>query len=458
MNQPPSPQGPPLHHPRPGTPSHVNAEHRYYEVPRMFDTRARSASGLTGLRHPQPPVAPPTSAQPPSAWATQQRRVQELAAAPPRLDVLTFVGWGAVAFLLIALMGAFALLFSSFDPGPVFAYTMIAAVSLVTIIGVMLLADRWHPQPIYIVVIAVLWGAAIATSISAVINAAAGFVLSNILQDPLLAVLATTAGTVPLVEEITKGLGVLLIFLAFRKHFNGPLDGIIIGALVGAGFAFTENILYYVNASEAAGVSGALLLAFFRGGLGIFGHSIYTSLTGLVIGLVARRFGSIAATLSFVVAVIPGILLHALWNFGATMLPLLGDPYSPSWSLTSLGLLYGSMLILVAVWIALIIVVVFEETKMTRARLGEYANKGWLTHEEVTMLGTWKGRREGKRWARGFGGARVMKRFIRDAADLAFTRQRLTADGGTTRALAEEQRLLNNLTKDRHELVSMAAR
>ena len=49
----------------------------------------------------------------------------------------------------------------------------------------------------------------------------------------------------PLVEEVAKGLGVLLIYAFSRAHFDGPVDGLVYAATVAAGFAFTENILYF---------------------------------------------------------------------------------------------------------------------------------------------------------------------------------------------------------------------
>ena len=49
----------------------------------------------------------------------------------------------------------------------------------------------------------------------------------------------------PIVEEVAKGLGLLLIFVTARRAFDGPVDGVVYGALIGAGFAFTENIQYF---------------------------------------------------------------------------------------------------------------------------------------------------------------------------------------------------------------------
>src|SRR5690625_6120032 len=76
--------------------------------------------------------------------------------------------------------------------------------------------------------------------------------------------------------------------LLARRYFNGPLDGLIYGALIGGGFAFTENIIYYSRQLESFGVGGMVVLVIIRGVLNIFGHAIYTSMTGVLMALVAR--------------------------------------------------------------------------------------------------------------------------------------------------------------------------
>ena len=103
-----------------------------------------------------------------------------------------------------------------------------------------------------------------------------------------------------------------------------------------------------------------------------------------------------------------------------------------------------------------IVVLIWDESRLTRVRLGDYANQGWLTHEEVDMLATWKGRREGKRWAAQIGAKPVMKRFIRESADLASIRQRLLADGANPKVVQIERNLLQRLTSNRQELLSHA--
>lgn len=418
-----------------------------YDMPRMFDTRTRRASGLTGLRFPQPAVQHPQQAQPESAWATQQRRIDHIHQERTPLPWTMIIGWAATGFLLIGLLGMFALVAIQYGVAATVVYGIFALGSLVTIMLTMLIADRWHPMPLYVSLVAVLWGAVFAAAASMVVNTLSGIIAYDLTGDAAFANFVSAVISAPFIEELTKGLGVLAIFLVFRRHFNGPLDGLIIGALVGGGFAFVENITYYVRVAAEGGFQAAGVLIVLRGVIGIFGHCVYTSLTGMILGLVSRRFGVIAAVLSFLVAPLPGMALHALWNLSAGLVS----------SLVHMVLLFGGELLLFAVWLTLIALLMVNESRMTRARLGEYANAGWLTHDEVAMLATWKGRREGRSWARSIGAKKPMKRFIHEAAELAFTRQRLMANGGSPRALKDEQDLLKRLHHNRGAMLAAAS-
>ena len=79
-----------------------------------------------------------------------------------------------------------------------------------------------------------------------------------------------------------------------------------------------------------------------------------------------------------------------------------------------------------ASFVTFIGILVWDEARLTRVRLGDYVNMGWLTHEEVDMLATSRGRRAGIAWARTLPGDRVrhMKDFIADSTALAAARQR----------------------------------
>jgi len=94
-----------------------------------------------------------------------------------------------------------------------------------------------------------------------------------------------------------------------------------------------------------------------------------------------------------------------------------------------------------------------EESRLTRARLDEYAATGWFTPEEVRMLATGPGRRAGLAWAARLPGDRRarMRTFIREATALAAARQRLVS-GRDPKAAVEERTLLTRVVAARQAL------
>ncbi len=102
----------------------------------------------------------------------------------------------------------------------------------------------------------------------------------------------------PLNEELLKLCGVIMIILAAPLIIQGPLDGMIFGALVGLGFQATENVTYGLNSIELSGATNparAVLDSFIiRVGLTALGsHWTMTAIAGAGAGyLVARRRGA----------------------------------------------------------------------------------------------------------------------------------------------------------------------
>ena len=92
----------------------------------------------------------------------------------------------------------------------------------------------------------------------------------------------------PPVEEILKGLAVLLVYLIFRSEFDSVLDGIVYAGITALGFAATENTYYiYTYGYQENGYEGFLWLVFVRVILVGWQHPFYTSFIG--IGLAIAR-------------------------------------------------------------------------------------------------------------------------------------------------------------------------
>ena len=342
------------------------------------------------------------------------------APAHPHRSTLVWL-FGVLTFVLVALVGYFLTALG----GAASAVGLVLALVPLTIVFVGIhLIDRWEPEPRGLIAFALAWGAIAAVGLTLLVDLALTRVL-GLRPDAV-----TTVIQAPIVEEITKGLGVLLIFITARRAFDGPVDGVVYGALVGAGFAFTENVQYFAVSLIEGG--GADLTATFlvRGFLSPFAHVMFTAVTGFAVGLVARRGGSAgAAWRAACVGGLGAILLHGFWNWSAVF-----ANFFELYVTLQVPLFVGFILGIVALR--------REEARLTFRRLGEYADAGWFTPQEVTMLATTGGRKQGLAWAKGLRGNRreLMKSFIKDATTLAAVRQRALA--GRDRHAAEHERAL----------------
>lgn len=199
------------------------------------------------------------------------------------------------SFLLFTTLcsGLFGLSIFAGTPATFTVATILASMTAIPYCALLLWLDRNEKEPLTLIVIALLWGAATATFISGMFNDMFGSLALSVIGDPALAHQATASLSAPFIEELTKGFAVMMIFFLFRRDFDNVLDGMLYGALVGLGFAWFENILYYVNAGESGGYGEMVKLAWVRGIVSGMGgsHAAYTGLIGLGFGLVrvARR-------------------------------------------------------------------------------------------------------------------------------------------------------------------------
>jgi RsiW-degrading membrane proteinase PrsW (M82 family) len=302
--------------------------------------------------------------------------------------------------------------------------------------------DRWEPEPRRLIVMALVWGA--------VMSVAATTLVQPLFLDAFgphsgaaqtMRFLATVEA--PIVEEGTKGLGLLILMLAARKYVDGPVDGIVYGMTIAAGFAFTENILYFGRLfSETSGSAASLAVIFtMRGVLSPFAHAMFTGTLGLIMGLAARRWSPGLVIGAFLVGLAPAMLLHNIWNSG-------GEDFF---------LLY--VLVQIPLFGAAAVGVYFlrrAEARLTHARLVEYAQAGWFSPLEVEMLATPRGRSAGLRWATGLGRRSAMRAFIRTATDLAATRQRVLSGRDVRGYAAAQQELLDRIGRERDALLGVS--
>lgn len=179
--------------------------------------------------------------------------------------------------------------------------------------------DRYDPEPPWALAAAFTWGALFSVFISFILNSLFGSVAASFVGEPAGLTLSAIISA-PLVEEGSKGLGLVLILIFLRREFDGILDGIVYAGVISLGFATTENVLYYGKGFEQSGGHGLLLLLFLRGVLSPFAHSLFTSLTGIGCGIARETHNTALRWFAPVAGYTGAVMLHALWNALASIM------------------------------------------------------------------------------------------------------------------------------------------
>ncbi len=288
--------------------------------------------------------------------------------------VFGMVGIGLFLGLLLVLLTFFSL-------GPVAALTgtLVAFAPAPVYLTVWLWLDRNDPEPAWVLAGVFVWGAGAATFVSAIVNDFVGGMVAAVTHDAALASFLAASFSAPFIEEATKGLAVLLVFLFLRREFDGVIDGIVYAGLVALGFATVENVLYYGRAVAKEGFGGLLIVFVLRGVLGPFGHAVYTSMTGIGLGLARQSHNPVVKLIAPVIGFSLAAFLHFLWN---TLAGLAGGA--------------GFFILYFVFWMPLFLVffgvVVWmgqRESKLIRRQLQFEVARGLLTTEQADVVSSW---------------------------------------------------------------------
>ncbi len=231
-----------------------------------------------------------------------------------------YVGIG-VTLLAVMFLGLLVSVIILLSIGPVAALiaTVVAFVPAVFYLIPLVWLDRYDPEPFWLLSLAFAWGALLAVFISFIANTVVGVSVA-VMIDPGAGGIAGAVIAAPFFEELTKGAGLLMIILVFRKYFDGILDGIIFGGVIALGFATVENVLYYGRALNGGGLQALAIIFFVRGILSPFAHVTFTSMTGIGFGFARESHNKLVKIVMPVVGLGSAMFLHALWNGMATFL------------------------------------------------------------------------------------------------------------------------------------------
>ena len=290
-----------------------------------------------------------------------------------------------VAIVLSSIcLALFLLLFLAAGRGFFVFAVPLSFVTLVPMMAGVMALDRLEPEPRYLLAAVLLWGAGSSVVLSLIFEALGAITLyaTGNSTDTAVAV-----GVAPVVEETMKALALFGIFWWRRGQINGITDGVVYAATTALGFAAAENIEYYIAAALTGGSASMGHLFLLRGVMTPFCHPVFTSMTGLAIGLAVRRKGAARALLP-VGGLVLAIGLHATWNALAS----LGVPGMGAGMVIVLGALAGILTAVHADW--------KRTVSRIEACMTAYLPTGLITRDDIWMLSTMARRKHARQWAR----------------------------------------------------------
>jgi len=324
-----------------------------------------------------------------------------------------------LAVMVAALLGMIVLLLIGSETGLVQLVIGFICATLPVPIYIMLLLwiDRYESEPLWMLATAFFWGALVAVFIAIILNTINGAIVAAATNSAQIGENFGAVISAPIVEEGSKALILLVLFLWKKDEFDGIVDGIVYAGMVGLGFAMTENILYYGRAVQ--GGAGVLTFIFIlRGMAAPFSHPLFTSMTGIGLGWSRQSNNGFVKIVAPFLGFMLAVLLHATWNGTAT--------YGGA-----VGFFAGYFLIMGPTFIITLMVIFFSlrrEGRIVRQFLYPDYQRGFFDSQEYEKLCTIRGRM-GMSWnamtTKGISGWRTRMRCNQMASELAFHRSRV---------------------------------
>jgi RsiW-degrading membrane proteinase PrsW (M82 family) len=286
--------------------------------------------------------------------------------------------------------------------------------------------DRYEKEPWGLLAATFVWGAIPAIVVSLIAEFILGIPFAGFFGDAA-AELMQGSVIAPVVEEVAKGLVILALFLVFRREFDGVLDGIVYGALVGFGFAMTENGLYFLGALAEGGAAAWLSVVFVRTLVFGLNHGLFSGIVGMGFGYASIADSAWKRWLAPVMGLGAAIVVHAVHNISVSLATAMCWPI-----LISLLNDWGGIMIL----LVMVLLSWDRERGWITRELGEEVSAARLSQRDYESAVSYQ-RRVGAQWRAlttgGLAEARRVRRFHQLATELAFAKRRLRASPGDER-------------------------
>lgn len=269
--------------------------------------------------------------------------------------------------------------------------------------------DKYDREPFKLVLANYLWGALGAILLAIIGSLLISTFFSFFIQDERSFGLFGAIVVAPFVEEITKGL--FLLLTVTNRKFDNITDGIVYGGAIGLGFGMTENFFYFI--SNATSFPDWIVVVIIRTLFSAVMHCVSTATFGAFLGYAKFKSGSKRYFLPLV-GIILAMLIHASWNS------------SISFSSTALfGFLF--MILTVLVFIIVFTISVSKEKDLIYNELMEEAQNGLFPLSHLYFLSS--ALRDKKGWIP----ENIRKVYIKSATALAFRKVQLRNSNGESR-------------------------
>ncbi len=331
-----------------------------------------------------------------------------------------------VIIALGTLAGLIVILLTAFNPVGTAVGFVLSSIAITIVVLAYLWLDRWEPEPPRLLVFAFIWGASLSIVIGSVLQLILEAYLAPV-GDAAPTELGISPFTLvigaPVTEEAAKGLFLLLMMTGVRRNeLNSLTDCLVYAGLVGAGFAWLEDILYIANGETLA---DSLFTAALRLVMSPFAHSLFTTLTAIGVWYALQRRSGIAKFGCILIGYLCAVVLHAMWNGSS----LLGVE-------TYFGVYVFWMVPVFALAITLAVKSRRREQRVVTAKLPGMVTAGVVTANEATWLGSIRARKLAIAEATRLGGKQAgaaVKTFAYQVIELAFVRDRMDRGFGDQR-------------------------
>ena len=301
---------------------------------------------------------------------------------------------------------------------------VLSSLAMVVVVLAYVWLDRWEPEPPRLLIFAFLWGASVAVVLSVVL----GLLFESLISQGDVESVSwmSTAIGAPVIEEAAKGAFLLFMLTGRRRsELNSLTDCLVYAGLVGAGFAWLEDILY-ISGGESLGDS--LLTAALRLVMAPFAHSLFTTFFGIGVFYALYRRDTFAKATAIGLGYLAAVVMHGLWN-GSSLLGV-------EWYF---GVYVLWMMPIFALAIVLGVQSRRREQRIVAAKLPGMVQAGLVTANEATWLSSIGARKAAIAEASRAGGkpaGKAVKRFAAQVIELAFVRDRIDRGFGDERIFA----------------------